>query len=352
MRFRNIQDIREQLSTLDPQHMWEAVAGFHYQIKEAAEITLPAAETIQSDRIENIVFCGMGGSAIGGDLLKTYLLEDLRIPLIVNRHYTLPGFVDAHSLVIVSSYSGDTEETVQAYQEALNSRAQILGISSNGKVRDLLTREGFPLIKIPGGMQPRAALGYSFIPMVRMFHRLGLTARDVQSEIDETIDLITNLSRKYQEEETAYQCAVALIGTAPIIYTDPELAVVGTRWKTQLAENAQMLAFTNELPEMNHNEIMGWSGGQDFLKELSVIWLTDSHSHPRVQKRMEITGQLVGQYTKQMQHFSTEGTGLMSRLFSLIFLGDWVSLYAALLREINPTAIDQIELLKKRLNDS
>ncbi len=341
-----------QLSRLDPQHMWEAIAGFDHQLKEAAEISLPAADTIQTDRLENIVFCGMGGSAIGGDLLKTYLLADLRIPMIVNRHYTLPGFVDEHSLVIVSSYSGNTEETVQAYQEALNSRAQILGISSDGKVRDLLTREGFPLILIPGGMQPRAALGYSFIPMVRMFHRLGLTDREVQSEIDETIGLITDLSRKYQEEEIAYQCAVALIGTVPIIYTDPELAVVGTRWKTQLAENAQMLAFTNELPEMNHNEIMGWSGGQDVLGEFSVIWLTDSHTHPRVRKRMEITGGLVGQHAKQMQQFSTKGTGLMSRLFSLIALGDWVSLYAALLREINPTAIDQIELLKNRLNDS
>lgn len=352
MRLRSIRDIREQLSTLDPQKMWEAIAGFDRQLAQAADISLPAPDTIDVDGIENIIFCGMGGSAIGGDLLQTYLREDLRIPMVVNRHYTLPRFADEHSLVIVSSYSGNTEETLSAFREALDCQAQVLGISSGGTVRELLTKEGLPLIQIPGGMQPRAALGYSFVPMVRMFRQLGFTERDVQSEIDETIGVITNLSRKYQEEGTAYQCARKILGTIPIIYTDPELAVIGTRWKTQLAENAEMLAFTNELPEMNHNEIMGWNDGQDIQDKLSVIWLTDPHTHPRVQKRVEITGQLVRQYSNNMQYFSTEGTRLMSRFFSLISLGDWVSLYAALLREIDPTAIEQIALLKKRLNDS
>jgi len=354
MTYPSVGELQRTLSTGDPGDMWGAVANFTDQLKEAASLTLPSADQLDMGAVRNIVFCGMGGSAIGGDLLRAYLRQELSVPMIVNREYALPAFVNDQTLAIVSSFSGNTEETLSALDQAIAAGAQVLGISSGGELTDRLSGQDAPLIRIPGGMQPRAALGYSFIPMARMFHRLRLTEREVDAEIDETIALVGDLSEKYQQDDnnnTAYQLARALIGMVPVIYTVPELAVVGVRWKGQLAENAQMLAFTNQLPEMNHNEIMGWDRQPDFLKQVALIWLTDSETHPRIRRRMEITGELLRPYPGYHTQLTTEGNSRMARIFSLIHLGDWASLYAALLQEVDPTAIDRISMLKKRLND-
>jgi len=348
-----VTEIKEQLSRLDPQDMWGAIASFPEQLDQASGVPLPEAGHIDTKRIDNIVFCGMGGSAIGGDLLMSYLGDDLPIPMIVNRNYTLPGFVNDRTLVVVSSYSGNTEETLSAYHLAEERGAQILGISTNGEVGEQFKSSGWPLIEIPGGKQPRAALGFSFIPMVRMFGQLGLTKYAVDDAVNETIDIVTELSRKYagNQDNIAYNSAKDLVSTVPIIYTPPELAVVGTRWKGQLAENAQMLAFANVIPEMNHNEIMGWEPQTDLISNKTIIWLSDGETHPRIKKRIEITAELLKESVLKTFHFNPDGQSWMTRLFSLIYLGDWISLYAALIREIDPTAIEQIELLKKRLND-
>ncbi|MCF7805651.1 MAG: bifunctional phosphoglucose/phosphomannose isomerase [Candidatus Marinimicrobia bacterium] len=352
MDFAEIENNREQL---DPQNMWEAVAGFGDQIQDAAEISLPDTSSIDSERIQNIVFCGMGGSAIGGDLIATYAAGELSVPMIVNRNYTLPGFVGEHSLVVISSYSGNTEETLSSLHMAEEAGAQIVGISSNGEVEQRFNSQGYPLISIPGGMQPRAALGFSFIPMVRLFNQIGLLPGNIETDIAETIATVKPLSNKYQsagEENTAFATAAKLINTVPIIYTTPELEVVGVRWKGQLAENAQMLAFQNRLPEMNHNEIMGWDQQPEFMKTVSLIWLYDEEAHPKVNRRREVTSELLRDYPQSEHTFSTEGTNRMSRLISLIHLGDWISLYAALLQEVDPTPVERISLLKSRLAES
>lgn len=354
MAYPSVKELQRNLPTSDPEDMWGAVSGFADQLRAAAQLPLPPEEQLDMEPVKNIVFCGMGGSAIGGDLLRAYLRQDLSVPMVVNREYTLPAFVNEHTLVVVSSFSGNTEETLSALQLATSAGAQVLGISSGGELTKRLSRQNRPLIPIPGGMQPRAALGYSFIPMARMFHRLKLTVRPVDAEIDETITLVGDLTNKYQQDDntnTAYQLAQALIGLVPVIYTVPELAVVGVRWKGQMAENAQMLAFTNHLPEMNHNEIMGWDRQPNFLKQVALLWLTDAETHPRIQRRLEITGELLGAYPGYHAQFATEGNSRMARIFSLIHLGDWTSLYAALLQEVDPTAIDRISMLKNRLND-
>lgn len=354
MAYPTVGELRQNLSTLDPEDMWGAVSGFSAQLTEAARIPLPDLKPIEVNRIRNIIFCGMGGSAIGGDLLRSYLWNDLLVPMWINRDYTLPAFVNEHTLAIVSSYSGNTEETLSAYRQASEAGAQVLGICSGGGLGEQLSEAGRPMIHIPGGMQPRAALGLSFIPMVRTFHRLGFTTRDVDTEINETISLVNDLKKKYELDDnnnTAYQLARRLIGTVPIIYSVPELAVVGIRWKGQMAENAQMLAFTNQLPEMNHNEIMGWDQQPVFMEQIALIWLTDPTTHSRIKRRLDITKELLHEYPGQSYLFTTAGKSRMARLFSLISLGDWASLYTALLQKVDPTAIGRISMLKKRLND-
>lgn len=348
----NFSEVQQRLKQIDPQNMWQAVAGFGDQVEEASRIDLPVTCPINTQRITNILFCGMGGSAIGGDLLATYFQNDLDVPLVVNRNYTIPGFVGENSLVVVSSYSGNTEETLSAFEAAEESGAQIIGISSNGEVENRMQASGYPLISIPGGMQPRAALGFSFIPMARLFKQLELVHTEVAADIEETIGQIRKLSEKYgsdSEENTAFHTARDIIGTVPVVYTVPELEVVGVRWKGQLAENAHILAFHNRLPEMNHNEIMGWDQQPDFLSNISLIWLRDDSSHPGVLKRLTVTSDLIGAYPKNVMRFSTEGASWMTRLFSLIHLGDWISLYAALLQEVDPTPVERISLLKSRL---
>ena len=349
MKPPDISSIRAQY---DPENMWEAIATFGEQISKASTISLPRFDSIDIGRIQNIVFCGMGGSAIGGDLLATCFQDELKVPLFVNRHYTLPGFVNDRTLLVVSSYSGNTEETLSALSAGENAGAQIIGISSGGKVTRRLTLAGYPLIQIPGGMQPRAALGYSFIPTARAFAEMNLLGRDLSQDIEESSNLIRTLSETYQDQNKdniAYELARSLIHTVPVIYTTPELAVVGTRWKGQLAENAQMLVFTNEIPEMNHNEIMGWDTQPDFMSQISLIWLSDQAAHPAVEKRMDITRDLISEYAQQETLISTTGTSGMARLFSLIHLGDWVSLHVALLQKIDPTPVERIGLLKSKL---
>ena len=352
MNFGTVLELKHRLPELDPQDMWGAVSGFHRQLEQAAEITLPDTE-IQLDKVQNILFCGMGGSAIGGNLIQTYFSDDLNVPMFVNRNYTIPGFVDENSLVIMSSYSGNTEETLSAYNYASEAGAQIFGISSDGEITRRLKNYGAAVIAIPGGMQPRAALGFSFIPMARMFKKIGLAHRDIEPDIKETVQLVSDLKDRYSEdseENLAFSLAKNIPGKVPIIYTAPELEVVGIRWKGQLAENAQMLAFTNALPEMNHNEIMGWDQQPEFLSQTELFWMRDNTTHEQVQKRIEITADLLKQYPERMHILETLGSSWMARLFSLIVLGDWVSLYAALMQGLDPTKIERISLLKDRLS--
>ncbi len=347
-----VQDLKAKLSILDPQDMWGAISGFRQQLDTAATIVLPEAD-INTDTVRNILFCGMGGSAIGGNLLQAYFAEELNVPMQVNRNYSIPGYVNQNSLVVLSSYSGNTEETLNAYEQTVQSGAQILGISSGGNLTKLLKEAGAPVIEIPGGMQPRAALGLSFIPMARMFREIGLVSTDLDTEIEETRELAGTLIQEYSvdaENNLAFELAKQLPETVPIIYTAPELEVVGIRWKGQLAENAQMFAFTNVLPEMNHNEIMGWDRQPDFLKRTQIFWLQDSDTHPQVKKRMKITADLLETYPTAMHVLNSRGDSWMARLFSLIILGDWISLYAALLQGVDPTKIERISLLKDRLS--
>jgi glucose/mannose-6-phosphate isomerase len=343
----------EDIRKLDPQGMYGCIVGFPDQAAEAFQIGKSANIFLRSAGITSIVLTGLGGSAIGGDLLRAYLADELAVPFLVNRHYVLPKFVGTKTLVIVSSYSGNTEETIAAQRDATKRRARVLCISTGGAVTEFAKKRKQPCIKIPGGLQPRAALGYSFFPLLVALATGGLI-RSKEKDIRETIDLLRIKSKQWKipdpENNPALKLAGTIRGKLPVIYSSTEhLDAVNLRWRGQIAENAKQLAYGNVLPEMNHNELVGWNVLKDLMRQTHVIMLRDKDDHARVSIREEIIKGIIAQYSSGVTEVWSEGKSLLARMFSLIHFGDWVSYYLAILNEQDPTPVRVIDYLKNEL---
>jgi glucose/mannose-6-phosphate isomerase len=342
-----IDDIRR----LDPSGMYDLLANFPHQVEEAIAIGTAARLPVRTRGIDAIVLCGLGGSAIGGDLLRSYLADELRVPFLVNRHYTLPAFVGPKTLVIISSYSGNTEETNTAHRLARKKHARLLCISTDGTTEQLAHKGKSAYIKIPAGLQPRAAVGYSFFPLLIALQRLGVI-RNKTREIKETVALLRTLAQRYAvpENNPALDLAAKLKDRVAVIYSGPErFDAVNVRWRGQIAENGKSLAFGHVFPEMNHNELVGWSVLRQQMREMQVLLLRDAGDHARVKIRMDITRQILSNHTGHITEVWSEGRSPLARMFSLIALGDWVSLYLAILNQVDPTPVDVIARLKNEL---
>lgn len=346
----NIQSIKD----IDTDNMYDVLLNFHKQIKDAVEI---AEKTDVSDfimdNITNVVINGLGGSAIGGDLVRSYISDEVKTPIFINRNYFLPAFVDSNTLIVISSYSGNTEETVTAYNEAIKKDCKVVCISSGGIVGKMALENGHLLIKIPGGLQPRCALGYSFFTLLILMSKLGLI-KDKTDDVNNVVSMIENKSNVFSKLEStsnlALKTAESLYGKLPIIYSSVDiLDVVNLRWRGQMSENAKVLAYGNLYPEMNHNELVGWRLNKDILKKTVVVFLKDEDDYERIKFRMDITTEIYSKYTGKIFNFRGEGSSKLTRIFDLIYLGDWVSFYLAILNEINPTPVEAINYLKNEL---
>lgn len=342
-------------SQIDPQDMFGAIYRFSNQLIEAIEIGKKINLQNDYSACENIVVAGVGGSAIGGDVVKTIVHKELKIPFYINRNYTLPNWVNEKTLVICSSYSGNTEESLSAYEDALKKGAMICGISTGGKLSKKIKSKGFDLITIPGGLQPRAALAYSFVPMLYLLKKIGLISNSLINDISSSIISLKNkrdASAVGDASNPIFKMAKDIYGMIPIIYgiTDTT-AVVALRWKGQLCENAKMLAYHNEIPEMNHNEIVGWGNNPDLLSELSVIWLKDKNDNERVQARQDITKSLLNDINIMQHEVNAEGANKVERLLDLINYGDWLSYWCAILHNTDPSPVEKINKLKKALKE-
>ena len=344
----------DDIRSIDPHGMYGLISNFPSQIREAVQIGTAARIPIASRGIRNIVLSGLGGSAIGGDLLRTYLADDLEIPFLVNRMYTLPAFVGPGTLVIISSYSGNTEETNAAHREALKRKAKVLCITSGGKTAKLAGRG--PVIRVPGGLPPRAALGYSFFPLLLALAKAGFIS-DRGKAIRETIGLLEERAALYAEPDSArnpaLQLAEKLRGRIGVIYSGAErFDSINTRWRGQIAENGKSLAFGHVIPEMNHNELVGWEVLREPMREMQVFILRDRDDHRRVRIRMDVTKLVLGEHTPRITEVWSEGSSLLARMFSLVYLGDWMSFYLAVLNGVDPTPVTVIDRLKKELADA
>lgn len=304
---------------------------------------------------KNIVFSGLGGSAIGADLLRSYLIDDIKIPISVVRDYTLPRFVGRDSLFLACSYSGETEETLSSYADAKQKGAKVIVMTSGGKLEVIAREDKIPVIHIPGGNPPRTALGYSFFSWLDVLYKFGFIsdrARDVEEAIADM--------KEFRDSETgpgvasdnniAKKIAGELSGKYVIIYSaNKHIDSVAVRWRTQIEENAKTLASMHLFPEMNHNETVGWAGPKKLLKDFVAVMLRDESEHPRVAKRIEITKEMIGKESKIIE-LRSKGKNLLSRMFNLINTGDFVSYYLAVLNGVDPTPVEGIAYLKKELS--
>lgn len=343
------------LRKADPSGMYNLTYNFPSQLKNAS--TLGKSLLLPDWRardVRNIVLAGMGGSAIGGDLVRSYLAGELKVPFLINRSYVLPSSVGPASLVFLSSYSGNTEETLSAYDQAKERKSKIVCISSGGKLLEQADQDGFFSIKIPEGYPPRAALGYSFVLPLMVLVLLKLVS-DKEKEIEETIKSLTNGINIYKMERKASEnpaksLALRLHQKLPIIYApENHLDAVATRWKGQICENAKMLAFSNFFPEFNHNELVGWKVIDEYKDKLIVIMLKDRDDHIRIKRRMEIVKGIIEKMGVEVVEKESAGEGLLSRIFSLIQLGDFTSFYLAILNQIDPFPVEIIDFLKNEL---
>lgn len=338
----------------DPENMLDQLVGFPDQCAEAAEIV----EGFQLDgcaerEIRNIVIAGMGGSGIGGDLAKAVLANNCPIPIAVNRDYTLPAFVSPQTLFIAVSFSGNTEETLMSVETAYERGAAIIAITCGGKLAAFAAQRSIPCLAIPFQGQPRAALGYLYLPVLAILARLGFAqGLDLRGDIQEAIHLLSRLVSGFHpdvEDNCPKQLAHQMCGKLPIVYAPQTLRAVAIRWTGQINENAKSLAYHNLLPEMNHNEIEGWKFPSDLTQRCFVVMLDDQDVCNQTQRRMEITAELIERHTAGVAQVHSQGESLLARLFSLIAVGDWTSLYLAVLYSQDPTPVVRIQELKRRL---
>jgi glucose/mannose-6-phosphate isomerase len=291
---------KSEITQYDKSGMFDVLAGFGKQVQEAFSIGKDLNPPAGLRGADKIIVTGLGGSAIGGDLLRSYLNYEIKVPVFINRNYYLPAFADENTLVIASSYSGNTEETISAYEDAKQKGCKIACVSSGGNLSVMAENDGNMVIKVPKGYQPRCALAYSFFPMLILLGKMEhIYERD--SEILNLVDFLNHRSELYtavnNEKNSAISLAGHLHGKIPIIYSSNDLLdIVNLRWRGQICENAKSLAFGNYLPEMNHNEIVGWQENSDFLRNFAVLYLKDREDNPAILKRLGITKQILEQY--------------------------------------------------------
>ncbi len=302
----------------------------------------------------NIIVTGLGGSAIGGDILRTYGLLKANIPVMVNRDYDMPGYVNQDSLVLAVSYSGNTEETLSAYRQAVKQGAAVVAVTSGGKLAEMAEHDGCAALKVPGGLSPRAATGYLFAPLALALQDLDIVA-GATLDLEETVEVLQTVREKIHSgvelpDNPARIIARELKDNLPVIWgSSMHTEIAAMRWKAQINENAKAPAYFNIFPELNHNEIVGFDAPADLLKRMVVVMLRDPGDHPRVQRRMQITRSIIENKVKKVIEIESQGKSFLAKFYSLAYIGDYTSFYLALEYGINPTPVETIDYLKAEL---
>jgi len=343
----------DELRRFDTTGILAAIDSLPSQCAAAGELVAKVNLPEYTD-ISNIVITGLGGSAIGGDMLRAYTSGVIEVPIVVNRGYDMPNFVNSKSLVFAVSYSGNTEETLSAYDQAHRRGAAVIGVTSGGRLKELVLEDGYPLLEVPGGMFPRAANGYLFMPCLTILQKIGLLP-DLSGEAAEMIYLLKDMCWKLgperaEAENPAKQLARKLYGKIPVIWgATGTTEVVAQRWKAQINENAKSPCYWNVFPELNHNEIVGLEVPAEFVKKIHIIVLQDGADHAQVQKRMAITKEVFQDKVDGFTEIKAHGNGLLARIYNLICTGDFTSAYLAALYGVDPGPIKVIDYLKEAL---
>jgi glucose/mannose-6-phosphate isomerase len=346
------------IASLDSEDVLGAVERFPDQCREAWEIGRSATGLPNADGVESVLVLGMGGSGVSGDVVQAVLEPRLPVPIRVIKSYgPLPEWVGRNTLVFAVSYSGSTEETIAAVEDAHGRGCRVVTISSGGPLQEMAVRDGFAHVAIPPGLQPRASLGYLTLPIFGVLVRVGL-APDLQDDIDETVDTLSDLASKCHRkrsrvENPAKDLALKLAGKVAIVYGGfPIGATAAYRFKCDINEYGKAPAFAHFFPELNHNEIVGWNTLDSVTKENFVlVLLHDPQDHERVKIRFEVTTALIRDDFAEVVELEAEGTSALARLLSLVFVTQMAAIYLGLANGVDPGPVAAIMSLKKQLSE-
>jgi glucose/mannose-6-phosphate isomerase len=341
---------REAIAAVDEGRQLDDILGLSDQLRDALW-RVEAANLEPHDATGGLIVAGMGGSAIGGALARAALGDRAMRPIVIARGYGLPPWTAPDSTVLCASYSGNTEETLAAYEAAGAVGAHRIVATTGGKLAAAARGDGVPVIPLPGGFQPRAAVGYSLVVALEVAALAGASER-LHAEIDvaaaRTDELIARWGPGGPQEDFPKELARGLHRTVPQIAGSGLTAPIAYRWKCQFNENAKLPAFSGELPELDHNEIVGWQSASEHGR-FSAVFLDDSDLHPRIRQRIELTRGLIAAEGAATFRIESVGSTATERLLSLVLLGDLVSLYLAVLRGVDPTPVAVIDRLKSAL---
>lgn len=321
------------------------VEQFPSQLSKAIEIGRSAKLQAAKNEIRNVLITGLGGSGIGGTIVSELAFPECPVPVQVSKGYFIPSYTNANTLVIVSSYSGNTEETLACMKQAFEKGATVCAITSGGTVEQFANENKVDCILIPGGMPPRACLGYSLTQLIVILAHHKLIASEHLSNIEKASALIS----KKQDAIAAQGKTIAqfLLGKIPVIYSTTLFEGVAVRFRQQLNENSKVLCWHHVIPEMNHNELVGWAGGTE---EYAVIVFRDSSEYERNAMRIQLNKEIITRYTPHYMEVTAEGSSYLEKAFYLIHLGDWVSVELASLRGVDPVEVNVINFLKGELS--
>ncbi|WXG42683.1 MAG: bifunctional phosphoglucose/phosphomannose isomerase [Promethearchaeati archaeon SRVP18_Atabeyarchaeia-1] len=298
----------------------------------------------------NIVFLGMGGSSIGGSLIRSWASEQSKIPIALCQDYHLPNFVDRYSFVVAISYSGNTEETLSAFIEAVQRGCTVVSVASGGKLMEFSDELNVPCVRVPPGLPPRGALPYLFMPLLSLVSRAGIYVD--QKERDESAEILRDLRTELRPESNfesnrAKKVAFDLFGFIPVVYGWGRYVPVAQRIKTQFNENSKIPAFWSTLPEGDHNDVIGWDGDKEASKKFCAIIVREPQEPEEIWNRIESTKRVVlADSLGKVLELKATGQTALARIFSVLYLGDFTSLYMAVLRGVDPTPVKVIDRLK------
>jgi glucose/mannose-6-phosphate isomerase len=347
-------DDQDTLRQLDPQGMADRIAEMGQQMEEAGSLVDAFPHPGQEyARARNIVILGMGGSAIGGDLVRSLMDYEATIPVIVSRDYRPPGFTGTDTLVIASSYSGGTEETLSATRVALDRRAKVVAVTTGGPMADMVGAQGMPVLRFEYASQPRAALGFSFALLLGLMAKLGYLSQadvDMSGAIAMAKSLASSMGPAMPlDSNPAKQLATRLHGKLPVVYGAGILSEVARRWKGQFNENSKSWAYFEQLPELNHNAVVGYEYPPELAAQIHVVILSSSTYHVRVAERVRITSEILDKRGVSHETVEAEGVTPLAQMVNAILTGDYASYYLATLNGTDPTPVSTIDFLKDQL---
>jgi glucose/mannose-6-phosphate isomerase len=341
---------RDSIVACDPTGQVSETLGLPEHLRDALW-RVDSAGIRALDAPGGLIVAGMGGSSIGGRLARAAIGPRARRSLTVVGGYTLPAWTGPDTLVLCASYSGGTEETLSCYDHAVELGAPRIVATTGGPLAERARRDGVPVIPLPGGFQPRVAVGYAFVAAMEAAALAGV-APSLRDEIEAAATLVEQLGAEWgldgADDSLPRRLARDLVDTVPVIAGSELMSEVAYRWKTQINENAELPAFASALPELDHNEIVGWAAAGE-LARFSAIFLEDPGQHPRNARRIELTARAAEAGAVVVERVCALGETRTERVMSLVLLGDLVSLYLAVLRGIDPVSIHVLDELKAEL---